>query len=283
MPHAYIGLATLKSSGALNITGTGGDARLLVLLEAISEAIDDYAGRSFQPRIETKYFSGNGKSSMLLPDDLIAVTTLKEDDNLTGTGYATTWATTDYVLAPYDAHPTDSNPERTSPYTALEVDRRDSGSQSRLGRGQRRFELAGKWGWAESQKATGATTSEELDASETGVDVSAGTSFEAGQTILVESEQMYITAISSNTLTVVRGVNGTTAATHATGKSITTMQYPAAVREAALIETARLWTMRTSGYASSVGNPDTGQVTIFGGQLHPRTRALLDPFRRIGL
>jgi len=283
MPHAYIGLTSLKAAGALNITGTASDGRLLQLLEAIADAIDDYAGRTFHPRVETKYFSGNGKASMLLPDDLISVTSLKEDDTLLGTGYATTWATTDYVLAPYDAQPTNSNPERTSPYTKIEVDRRNQGTKHSLGRGQRRFELAGKWGWSESQKTTGATTSEELDISETAIDVSSGAAFEVGQTILVESEQMYITGISSNTLTVIRAVNGTTAATHATAKAITILQYLNQIREASLMEAARLWTMRTSGFASSVGNPDTGQVTVYGGQLQPRARALLDPFRRIGL
>ncbi|MBF86026.1 MAG: hypothetical protein CL489_16355 [Acidobacteria bacterium] len=55
---------------------------------------------------------------------------------------------------------------------------------------------------------------EALDTSETGVDVDTGTEFAVGQVILAESEQMKITAISTNTLTVTRGFNGTTAATH---------------------------------------------------------------------
>tara|TARA_Y100000310_G_scaffold58920_1_gene54236 strand:- start:303 stop:7325 length:7023 start_codon:yes stop_codon:yes gene_type:complete len=55
---------------------------------------------------------------------------------------------------------------------------------------------------------------EALDSSETGVDVDDVTEFAVGQVILLGSEQMKITAISSNTLTVTRGFNGTTAATH---------------------------------------------------------------------
>ena len=55
---------------------------------------------------------------------------------------------------------------------------------------------------------------EALDASETGVDVDSGAVFKVGQTIQVDSEQMYISAISTNTLTVTRGYNGSTAATH---------------------------------------------------------------------
>ena len=55
---------------------------------------------------------------------------------------------------------------------------------------------------------------EALDNSETGVDVDDGTEFAVGQVILAGSEQMKITAISSNTLTVTRGFNGSTAASH---------------------------------------------------------------------
>jgi hypothetical protein len=56
---------------------------------------------------------------------------------------------------------------------------------------------------------------EALDSSETGVDVDDGTEFSVDQVILVGTEQMKISAISTNTLTVTRGFNGSTAATHA--------------------------------------------------------------------
>ena len=55
---------------------------------------------------------------------------------------------------------------------------------------------------------------EALDNSETGINVDDGTDFEVGQNIKVDSEEMTITDISSNTLTVIRSVNGTSAATH---------------------------------------------------------------------
>lgn len=55
---------------------------------------------------------------------------------------------------------------------------------------------------------------EALDNSETGINVDDGADFEVGQNIKVDSEEMTITDISSNTLTVIRSVNGTSAATH---------------------------------------------------------------------
>jgi hypothetical protein len=55
---------------------------------------------------------------------------------------------------------------------------------------------------------------EALDSSETGVDVDDGKAFRAGDIILCDSERMSVTSISGNTLTVVRGVLGSTAAAH---------------------------------------------------------------------
>jgi len=55
---------------------------------------------------------------------------------------------------------------------------------------------------------------EALDSSETGVDVDDGSAFRAGDIILCEDERMYVSAVSSNTLTVTRGYVGSTAATH---------------------------------------------------------------------
>ena len=56
--------------------------------------------------------------------------------------------------------------------------------------------------------------------SATSVVVDDGTDFEVGQNIKADSEEMTITAISTHTLTVVRGVNGTTAATHSDNVSV---------------------------------------------------------------
>lgn len=61
---------------------------------------------------------------------------------------------------------------------------------------------------------------EELDASETGVDVDEGEYFYIGDLIRVEDEIMEVTSISSNTLTVIRGTHGSTATTHVDNSAI---------------------------------------------------------------
>ena len=55
---------------------------------------------------------------------------------------------------------------------------------------------------------------EAIDGSETAIDVDEGAYFFVGDIIRVENEVMEVTGVSSNTLTVIRGAYGSTAATH---------------------------------------------------------------------
>lgn len=71
--------------------------------------------------------------------------------------------------------------------------------------------------WLEDEFKTPRTTAAEaLDATEVTVDVAAGEGerFAAGDAIRIDDEVMTITSVSNDTLTVVRGAVGTTAATH---------------------------------------------------------------------
>jgi hypothetical protein len=86
-----------------------------------------------------------------------------------------------------------------------------------------------------------ATLGEDLDTSETDVDVSDGTAFAAGQIIRIDSEDMPIDSIATNTLTVRRGQNGTTAATHDNGAAITILTAPEDIKEACLLQASRLF------------------------------------------
>lgn len=77
--------------------------------------------------------------------------------------------------------------------------------------------------WLEDEFLTPRTTAgEALDATETGVDVAAGQGerFAAGDAIRIDDEVMTVSSVSNDTLTVVRGAAGTTAATHADGAEV---------------------------------------------------------------
>lgn len=69
--------------------------------------------------------------------------------------------------------------------------------------------------WFEEQHLSGRTTlAEALDTSETGIDVADASFIVAGAIMMVETtgEQVFVTAVSSNTLTVIRAFAGTMAA-----------------------------------------------------------------------
>ena len=281
--NSYASLADFKGGLIANVSTTGQDVRLRELLEAVSRVVEEYIGRHIYSFTATRYFSGNGLKLLTLPWDLIAITTLKED-TVADAVYDTTWAAADYVLSSgvgnYDADPTGrAHLANTRPYWTIEVDERSTGSKSRFRWGQRVFELAGKFGFSESTVDSTATTNEAFDATDVTLTVSDGTAFSVGQTILIDSEQLYITAISTNALTVVRGVNGTTAAAHDTATAISIIEYPNPIREAVLLEAGLL--LETRGYRRQLGNFDTGIITPFGRTFSAETKTKLDPFKLV--
>jgi hypothetical protein len=64
------------------------------------------------------------------------------------------------------------------------------------------------------------TVAEDVDASETAIDLTAVTNLAEQSIIEIESELMQVISISTLTATVVRGYRGTTAATHANGTAV---------------------------------------------------------------
>jgi len=67
---------------------------------------------------------------------------------------------------------------------------------------------------------TTANTNEAVNATEPAIDVTDGTQFVVGDIIVMDAEEMRVTAIATNTLTCYRGYNYTTKATHSNGIDI---------------------------------------------------------------
>ncbi len=248
----YAGLTELKKYQGITVTTD--DATLRAILERVSEAIDNHCYRKFGVVVETRYYTAVQSDTLLLDRDLLSVSALKADGDGDRT-YEDSWLVTDYDLLPFNGYP--KTCILTSP------DGNYSFPSTKKG-----VEIAGTWGYGNGQSATPyddstTTTAEELDATETGVDVASGAALAIGQTILIESEQMYITGISTNTLTVERGVNGTTAATHATGKAIYIYRYPGNVVQACLLMAEKMWARKDAPFGI-VGAPETGQIRITG-------------------
>ena len=117
------------------------------------------------------------------------------------------------------------------------------GTKQTFAPGQARYELAGVWGYRNLQEPSGSLLSGAVaDTTTTAVTVDDGTDVAVGQTVLIDSEQMLVKAISGNSLTVARGLNGTTAATHTDNTAVSILRWPAPVERATLINTSRIWT-----------------------------------------
>ncbi len=268
MSNAYASLTQLKNS--LGITATDDDAVLLQMLESASRWIDSYTNREFFAATATRTFDGSGGSSFLVPD-LLSVTTLKFDKDLDQT-FEETWTEgTDFFLRPDNSFP------------RYEVKTTPNGNYS-MSAGVQMVEIDGLWGYGDGISATPYVDSTgTVDvATTTGTDVTASAEnlFAVGQTILAGTEQMYITAIATTTLTCDRGVNGTTAAAQSTATAYI-YEYPADITRATVSVASELWKDRTSQGFQSERLGDYS-YTRFSASSNPVNR-VLDPYRRVNV
>ena len=229
----------------------------------------------------TLKFDGLGATSLLVPD-LVSVDAsgLKTDDDRDRM-FETTWATTDYVLLPSNADPASSANPQSRPYVEVAADV-DAGTKSGFPVGMQTVEIAGQWGWWRHLKRATETANAIADATTESVTVSSRTDVEAGHTLLIDSEQVYVKSYAANTLTVVRGVNGTTAASHSSGAAIDIYEYPGPVVEATIIQTSRLWRRKDGGFGGTGGLPGSGVSGVSAG-IDPDVALLLGQYRKLPL
>jgi len=274
MANAYADLATLKSPAALNAPDDTHDARLLGMLEAVSRWIDGYCGRQFYATRDERRFDGTGKASLTVPD-LVSVSEMRVRE---ASGEWIGWSSGDWLLYPLNAEPTEPGGR---PYTRITL----AGKHRRFPLSRAGVAVSGVWGYCDVREDTGARTGGDApvasgDASLTLQADDDAIHLSAGHTIRIGDEQLYVTAASTDdqavtTLTVQRGVNGTTAAAHAVGSGISMYRYPEGVAEACLLQAAVWWRERLGGpFALPEG--DGGDV----GGVSPTVRTLLAPYRR---
>ncbi len=238
------------------VTGTTSDAVYERLIERVSREFEAECGRHFYAYSATRYYQGNSRSpgALRLPHDLISVTSLLVDEDGDGTYELTLASNTDYWLGPYEAA------ERGEPYWYIELN--PNGTQlASWPRYPRSVKLAGLFGYSYELQAAGTLGAAISSTTATSVTMTAGHSVELGDTLIVESEQMYVSAVSSNTLTVTRGINGTTAATHANATAVSVRRYPRDVEEAVMERAVGLRWDSQGGYdmgAPLVGDPAIG-------------------------
>ncbi len=267
MANSYAALGALKGASALNITGAGEDARLLALLEGVSRLIDRLCNRHFYVLNAARVFDGGGGARLLLPDlvsvDAGGVTTDEDGDRI----FETAWADNDYALLPPNADPT-SGGAHSRPYTSIEAIRGNGVWPA----GRRTVRIAGQWGWHRRLRRAAETLAANASPTEGGLSLSASMDVDAGHTLLVDSEQIYVRGRDGNALAVDRGVNGTAASSHSNGATIYVYEYPEPIVEAALLQAARL---RQRGGGQAEAGPHGG----LGGD----ARLMLGAYRKAAL
>ena len=249
--HTYASIDTFRDylAGTSYSSGWTSDSGVLRrILETASTRIDNYVGmQSFGPRTETHYYD-IGKGILRSTPQLTAqqsysneigtveslVSIILLDDWLINTSSVTSYKSTDrdqsetlvegynqdFWLEPYNS----------TPKVSLKLNE-DSGKGFHAG--QQTLAIAGTWGYS-NDRTEAKTTTGTVSSTVTSFGVNDASGLSSIETLLIDSEQMYLTGISSNTLTVERAVNGTVAASHSAGASVYVYEYPALVVQACL-------------------------------------------------
>jgi len=236
------------------------------ILEASSRRIDDYCGGgTFGPQTQTRFYdigwgtlrdspqytiaSDNGNlttttsTAGVIPLDgwMISPTTV--------TAYGATDRATSETLTEGYANDFFLMPYNFNPKTILKL---NEDTTKGFDGGQQTLSVVAEWGYTANTLSV--TTSDAIGSTTaTSVSVTSATNLGPAQTILIDSEQLYITAISGNTLTVERGVNGTTGATHSGGASLYRYDYPELVVQACLDLSKIVFRDRDMGTVTSIG------------------------------
>ena len=274
--HTYASTDDLRDylAGTSYSSGWTSDAVILRrFLEAASTRIDNYVGmQSFGARIETHYYdigtgtlrespqpsvSGVLSGEIGVGDMLVAVIPFEDwlIDATTVTNYSGTDRSTSETLSEGYANDYWLEPYNSNPKVRLKF---NEDSTKSFNAGQQTLAVAGTWGYTNDTTVQTDLAAAITDDAAVEIEVTSAASLGIAQTILVGTEQMYITGISSNTLTVERGVNGTTAATHLINVNVSSYDYPPLVVQACLDLAKIEFRDRDMGVTNIIGTGEQG-------------------------
>lgn len=169
----------------------------------------------------------------------------------------------DYILEPY----------AQAPYSTLKI---SENTTERFSAGQKTLTILGSWGYQNETEDTGIITddTDATTAEDDHINLDSDSVISAGEIILVESEQIYVTSVTAHgghtAAYGTRGVNGTTAASHTTSLTVYRYLYPSDVVEACLAIARDRYTSREAGTTAVIG---AGGATI--SRPGAETRAIL--------
>lgn len=254
------------------LNGQGSNAQDADIVRAIDEAsafARTATSRRFHSEVETRYLSGQGCRELWC-GDLVSVTSLKVSDTLDqpSTFENTLVAGTDYTLWPRNAA------AEGKPYRKIVLN--PNGQYLAFPSGVDNVQLVGVFGWpvlSDQVVVSGAAVTGSLS-SDSDLTITASVSVEdvveVGDTLILESEQVEVTAVSSVTITVVRGINGTTAAAHSSVAMYIRRYRPDIERAVASDASRHLW-------RASQGFPDNGSFREMWPSISSTLASYTDP------
>ncbi len=352
MSNWYLTRGAVKRAGTLK--GSTEHAKIDRLIEAQSRRIETAMRRFFIPKTETRLYRWPRPyratpTVLWLDQDLLSVTTLqtKAQDSS-----PTTISSSDFFLEPNNLGP---------PYDRIEIDLSSSAAFEAGDTPQRSISVLGSWGYSNLTRSAGTVgsglsssatatsfvhipaTGEALldvgdtllieseqvfisevanaaevnsdqingaltaDQSEVGItlDTSSGARYQPGEVILVDSERMFIESISGDVLTVIRaydgstlaahntdtaihvfrtftiqrGVNGTTAATHADAKAIAKYEPEFEIQQLCMAEVLAAYHQESAGWGRSIG-PAEAAVEFSGKSLSAFRKSTVAMYQR---
>jgi hypothetical protein len=192
MSNWWITRTALKNASGTN-TSQLRTQQLDRVIEAASRKVERLLHRYFIPRTETHLFRWPprqiAESHILwLDQDLLAVTTLQTKAQNSS---PTTISSSDFFL----------EPSLGPSYRRIEIDQSSSASFEAGDTGQRSISVLGRWGFSEDTESAGTVASGlNSDATATTMVVSDSSLLAVGDTLLIESEQVFLKDVSSAAL-----------------------------------------------------------------------------------
>jgi hypothetical protein len=289
---AYATLAGLRTRNQVAGTDTGDDGRYLQKLRAATQIIDRYCAREFQPVSEARTFDWTSPARLDFRSfELLTLTSLID-------GSGNTKQTTALIMQGGKF----SDATKWGPWFGTELDMTKDFLMYQV-TPIRALTVNGVWGWhadwpnawlaaytnttlATPLQISGAITANaptislnsdptlSLDAAYQSPAIS------AGSLIQIDTEWMQVlyTASGSTTITLLRGVNGTTAASHSSGAPITVYQPPRDINEACLRIAQWILALDDAPFQVTVTTtPAMGQTTI-PAKIPTDICTILDPY-----
>jgi len=200
-----------------------------VLVSTIGDVSDEFSratGRDFAATVGTWYITGSCRKPyrLRLPFDMVSITSLKWASVTPGAYGVTLIEDTDFFVERLDD-------DENKPIVHLEINP-NSTLITVWPTARRALEITGMRGYSYELESTGLTLGANINDSATSLTATgAANKVFPGDTLVLGSEQMDVTSVAADSVTVTRAINGTTAAAHTTADTLYVRRFPRDVEE----------------------------------------------------